>query len=231
MFSIQQLTQLDHQTFDLILFSLALTIILSGFIVWIYEFTSQKVTPPNDFLQSLILMSLITSMIMQSIGDSMARGFGIFGALAILRFRFNISNPRDVAFIFAAMGVGITCGVYSFMAGVFGTIGFCIIAVILKYTPFSKLSNLQGELRFKCAAPIRDIPAVTKIIQTASKKYSIQRYRVIKGEDDLVFMEYSCKILLKQDEDGLNLVKQLLDCGLVKDVRFVSNDITPQELP
>ena len=122
------LAAFDNQSAVLIVFSVLLTFVLSGLIVFTFEKVSREVTTPDHFLQSLILMSLVTTTIMQSIGDSLARGFGIFGALAILRFRTQIFSPRNISFIFAAMAVGIACGVYSFANAIIGTIAFCSAA-------------------------------------------------------------------------------------------------------
>jgi hypothetical protein len=121
------LSNIDNQSIVLIAFSVLLSFLLSSLIVFTYEKASRDVATPDHFLQSLILMSLVTTTIMQSIGDSPARGFGIFGALAILRFGTQLFSPRNISFIFAAMAAGIACGVYSFINAVIGTnIGFAL---------------------------------------------------------------------------------------------------------
>ena len=114
-------SSVDNQSIYLIAFSVLLTFLLSSLIVFTYEKVSRDVITPDHFLQALILMSIVTTTIMQSIGDSPARGFGIFGALAILRFRTQMISPRNISFIFAAMAVGIACGVYSFVNAIIGT--------------------------------------------------------------------------------------------------------------
>ncbi|MFM2392844.1 MAG: hypothetical protein RLZZ546_826, partial [Bacteroidota bacterium] len=111
MFEISSLIMGNHHTsIALILFASMLTLLLSMILVFTYEKTSRQVTKPDHFIQSLLLMSIVTCTIMQSIGDSLALSFGIFGALAIIRFRTRISDPRDVAFVFATMAIGIACG-------------------------------------------------------------------------------------------------------------------------
>ena len=136
----------DSQSYILIGFAVLLAFLLSSLIVFTYENSSRDVVPPDHFIQSLILMAIVTTTIMESIGDSMARGFGIFGALAILRFRINITNPRNVAFIFASMAVGIACGVNSFVNAVIGTLAFCLIAFFLRLTPYGRKNNLLGAI-------------------------------------------------------------------------------------
>lgn len=76
-------------------------------------------------------------MVMMAIGDSLARGLGAFGALAIIRFRTRIQDARNIIFIFAALSVGLAIGVFGYTISFVGTILFCSGALLLHYSPFS----------------------------------------------------------------------------------------------
>jgi hypothetical protein len=71
-------SNVDNQSVFLIVFSLLLAFMLSALIVFTYDKVSQEVIRPDHFLQSLILMSLVTAIIMQSIGDSLRPGYSPF---------------------------------------------------------------------------------------------------------------------------------------------------------
>ena len=49
-------------------------------------------------------------MITLAIGDSTARAFSLVGALAIVRFRSVVEDPRDTAFVILAVAVGLAVG-------------------------------------------------------------------------------------------------------------------------
>ena len=92
MFDLSSLSNNAQNTpVSLIFFAALMSLGLSLLLVLTYEKTSREVVRPDHFIQSLLLMSIVTTTIMQSIGDSLARSFGIFGALAIIRFRFDLS--------------------------------------------------------------------------------------------------------------------------------------------
>lgn len=91
---------------------------------------------PKNFFQSLIIGAIVTTMVMMAIGDSLARGLGVFGAMAIIRFRTRIDDPRDVLFLFAALSTGLAIGVYGFTISFVGTILFCGAAFLLHISPF-----------------------------------------------------------------------------------------------
>lgn len=72
-------------------------------------------TPPggkagDSLTLTLILMSVLIAMATQIIGDNIARAFSLVGALSIVRFRTAVAATRDVAFVLAAVVVGMAVG-------------------------------------------------------------------------------------------------------------------------
>ena len=216
----------DNQSFWLIVFSVVLSFLLSSLIVFTYEKVSRDVSTPDHFLQSLILMALVTTTIMQSIGDSPARGFGIFGALAILRFRTQLFSPRNISFIFAAMAVGIACGVYSFVIAIIGAFAFCIAAFFLWLTPFSQKNNLLGVLRIELPGDEEKRLAAVNIIQKAAKRHVLKRYRILPSTDGGLSqnVEYSYELQLRNEMDGLGLTRELQTIEGMTNIRLNFND-------
>ncbi|MFN0013946.1 MAG: DUF4956 domain-containing protein [Saprospiraceae bacterium] len=218
-------SQVDNQSVVLIVFSALLSFLLSTLIVFTYEKTSQEVAPPHHFIQSMILMAIVTSTIMQSIGDSMARGFGIFGALAILRFRTNLISTRNISFIFASMAVGIACGVYSFVNAIIGTLAFCLVAFLLRLTPFSHKSNLLGELRFTLPVDSTDLEAAQEAIRGLCRAFALKRYRLIPAaQTDKDRVEYWYDVRMTNEMQGMALAHRLRQIEAVQDIRLNFND-------
>ena len=98
--------------------------VLSSVVAWIYQITFRGLSFSRNYVQSIILISIISAIIIQSVGDSLARGIGIMAAMAIIRFRTNFKDPRDTLFLFAGLAVGISTGAYAFTVAIVGTVGF-----------------------------------------------------------------------------------------------------------
>ena len=84
----------------------------SGFIISVVYRTSGK--GPNysiNYLNSLIILSMITCVIIMIIGNNLARAFGLVGAMSIIRFRTAVKDILDIVFIFFAQAVGMAAGV------------------------------------------------------------------------------------------------------------------------
>lgn len=119
-----------------ITFSLGWAFILASLIAITHRLTFHGEAYPKNFFQALILGAIVTAMVMMAVGDSLARGLGVFGAMAIIRFRTRVEDPRNVLFLFAALSSGLAVGVFGFAISFAGTIFFCIAAFILHMSPF-----------------------------------------------------------------------------------------------
>ncbi len=76
----------------------------------------------RKFNVSLVMLVLITTLIMNVIGNNIALSLGMVGALSIVRFRTAIKDPRDTAYIFWAIAVGVCCGVSDYLTAGIGSV-------------------------------------------------------------------------------------------------------------
>ena len=107
-----------------ITYSFLWAFVLASLIAITHKLTFTGDYYPKNFFQSLVLGAVVTTLVMMAIGDSLARGLGVFGAMAIIRFRTRIDDPRDVLFLFAALSTGLAIGVYGFTISFVGAILF-----------------------------------------------------------------------------------------------------------
>ena len=92
------------------LVAIALSFVLSLFIVYIYRVTYAGVSFSHSFAGCLILISMVTTMVILVITSNVVLSLGMVGALSIVRFRTAVKDARDTAFLFWAIATGILCG-------------------------------------------------------------------------------------------------------------------------
>lgn len=61
-------------------------------------------------MTTIVLLTVLVAMTTLVIGDSVARAFGLVGALSIVRFRTVVDDTRDTAFVIFAVVVGMAVG-------------------------------------------------------------------------------------------------------------------------
>ncbi len=132
-----------------ILAAFAATHVLAVVYVWTYRGLSYS----QSFVQSLVMGGVATSMMMLAIGNNLVWGIGMVGALALVRFRSNLRDPRDMIFIFASLIVGIAAGVRAFPIVIAGTVLFSLVAIYLAQVSFGLRNYFDGLLRFTLSTP------------------------------------------------------------------------------
>ncbi len=96
--------------------------LLLGLVIYVsYRFSHSGAVYSARFNTSLLMLTLITTLIMNVIGNNIALSLGMVGALSIVRFRTAIKDPRDTTYIFWCIAVGISCGVSYYLLASIGT--------------------------------------------------------------------------------------------------------------
>jgi hypothetical protein len=203
-----------------IVYALLLSFILSAAISFTYEKTSPHNQAPGHFIQSMILGSIIATIVAQSIGDSIGRGLGMLGILAMIRFRTNLTQPRNMIFIFAALAVGISCGAFAFNISFYGTFLFCIIAFLMNFSPLKTYPKKLQTLRVTFLGNDR----IDEFkIDEGFKKLQIQAELVrveINSNLDKLEKEYIWELRSSKNLDEQMLMNLMLSIEHVKSVRF-----------
>ena len=217
----------ENPTLVTIALTVLLSFLLSSLIAFTYEKTSRQVITPIMYLQSLILLSIVAATVMQAIGDSLARGLGMLGALAIIRFRTSLKTTRNMAFTFAALAVGISCGVYGFVIAIAGTFGFCLAAFILRFSSMSKMTNLTGVLKFDLPKSSSELVELEKILKQFCKRYAQVKFQIgnsknkgaeIPPAEKLIAYEY--QLNLKQLQEVGRLDTALSNLKTIRSIKL-----------
>ena len=201
------------------IFALLLAFVLSTVIAFTHKFTYKGVNYSWQFFQAIVLSSIVATMVMMAIGDSLARGLGMLGALAIIRFRTLLRDPRNIIFIFAALSIGIATGVYGFAIAISGTVIFSGIAMVLSlYT--SEMGSSKDNILVFSLENKDDVVRVEPIIEQHSKKNKL----LSVAHNRQGFYRYEYLINLKNETDQAALFKTLDEMEILLNVRITNQE-------
>lgn len=203
-------TGLGAVTAEQAAFSLLLAFVMAKLVAFGYEFTYDGLSYNRSFVQSLVLGSVVACVLMMAIGDNLARGMGILGTMALVRFRTNVRESRDLIFMFAALAVGVAAGVRAIAVAVAGTIAFVGAAAWVSWSPFARRVQFDGLLRFWLrtegdgdAGPAE---RVRRVLDAHCKRFTLVALRdVAQGEQ----LEYAYQVQLRRPDRGDRLIEDL----------------------
>jgi len=157
--------------------ALFLSFALSLVLGWVYRATHKGVSYSQQYVQTLVMMGTVVSLIMLIIGSNVARAFALVGALSIIRFRNAMKETRDVGFIFLVMAIGMAVGTRFFLLAIFATAA--LSAFILLMTRFNFFAKEITERILRVRFP------VSQDFETAFElpfRAHLDEYRVISLE-------------------------------------------------
>ncbi len=212
----------EYPTLVNVFYSLIWAFVLSSIIAITHKITYTGPQYPRNFFQAIALGSIVAAMVMMAIGDSLARGLGAFGALAIIRFRTRIQDARNIIFIFAALSVGLSIGVFGYTISFVGAIIFCSGALILHYSPFSTKAGERGRLLLRLSS-LESVSSIEDILSSYCSEFV--EVQLIHRTEESVEYEIEYSIELKPNADKRSLTDSISKIDGVKRTRITVKDI------
>ncbi|MEZ4448772.1 MAG: DUF4956 domain-containing protein [Nannocystaceae bacterium] len=202
--------------------SLLLAFTLAQALAAIYVWTFRGMSYSQGLVHAIILGSIIACTLMLAIGGSVAAGLGIAGGLAIVRFRTALRDPRDMMFVFAALGVGIAAGLGAHGPAILGAMVFAAAAFSLTIGEFGAQRRFDGLLRFQL--PIgADEHQVSALLRRHARLVALVTLReVAQGRA----MEHAYHVRLASPRDRAALVHALEAVPGIADVNLLLQEPT-----
>jgi hypothetical protein len=188
------------------LISLLAAFAMSHLLAVVYVWSHRGLSYSQSFVQTLVMGGVVTSMMMLAIGNNIVWGIGVVGALALVRFRTNLRDPRDMMFIFAALVVGIACGTRAYALGIAGTLLFSGVALYLAHVPFGARRSFDGLLRFTAPWAGASNSAATSTIERHCRQFVLATVREVgQGEAS----EHVYHVRFRGEDSRLRLTQEL----------------------
>lgn len=196
-----------------IAYSLLFSFALGLFIFFIYRISYKGVMYSKTFNVTLIAISMITSSIILAITSNIILSLGMVGALSIIRFRAAIKDPIDVAYLYWAVGIGITSGAGLWMLSLMSSV---VIGIILFV--FSHISDLKTPCLCVVSYQTDETDdLVFNLIEREAKRYRLKS-KVFNGE------HYELTVEIRKRKKAANLVNKIRGINDVDSVALLGYD-------
>jgi uncharacterized membrane protein YhiD involved in acid resistance len=136
-----------------IIMAIGLSFLLNFVIASVYKATYRGSEFSQDYVHMLLILGTVVSVIVMVVhGDkdkAQATAFGIFAAFSIIRFRANVSQSRDIGFLFLAMAAGLGVGARAYGLAAATTIIICAIVYIFSRADVFAPARASHRLRIR----------------------------------------------------------------------------------
>ncbi|AHI06897.1 hypothetical protein BDW_11985 [Bdellovibrio bacteriovorus W] len=202
-------------------YAFLLSFVLGTVLAIIYVRTFKGLSYSLNFLHGLVLLPIVIAIAMQAIGDNVARGIGMIGALSLLRFRTNVKDPRDMFFIFASLAIGLASGVHAYGIAILGTACFASALLVLRGANFATGPQFDGLLRFNMERNLEAQKQVELILENQCRHFALATIRETAQGGRL---DYSYQIRLRNDFTSAHLIDQLAQVQTMRGVNFMNQE-------
>lgn len=212
---------LDVSTMRDAVAALLTAFVLSHVIGLVYVWSHQGLSYSNTFVQSLVMSGVVTTTMMLAIGSNVVWGIGVVGALALVRFRTNVRDPRDIIFVFAALVSGVAAGTRAYGLAVLGTVTFCLVALYLSRIPFGVRRSFDGLLRFTAPWDGATDEAVTESMRRHCRNFVLATVReVAQGEGS----ERVYHVRFRKDDSRQQFMRELAGVSGISGIALMLED-------
>lgn len=146
-----------------------------GLLISITYMKTGKVS--KNFARTLIILPILVCVVMLVVNGNLGTSVAIVGAFSLIRFRSLQGSSRDIAYIFFAMAVGLTCSVGYAMFGFAITIFVCVIQIVLHVLHYGEKSLDTKELRVTIPENLDYTDIFDEVFDTYTSKCSLNRVK------------------------------------------------------
>ncbi len=183
---------------------LASSIIIGLVISLVYLFTHKKEGYSQAFCVALILLAPIVGLVILLIGNNVARAFSLAGAFALIRFRSAPGDPKDIAFVFLSVVMGLACGMGYWLYAAIATVIICLVIIILHLINYAGKKGDVYTLKITVPETLNYVGAFDETLNKYTNSFKLVK---VKSVDFGALFELSFTVELKDDKQ----MREMLD--------------------
>lgn len=199
---------------------------LAACVISILLFVSYKISHSSPvyskrFNVSLVMLVLITTLIMNVIGNNIALSLGMVGALSIVRFRTAIKDPRDTAYIFWAIAVGVCCGVSDYLIAGIGSVIIFLFLILFGFVHDNERIMVVVKMN---SDTIESLESTMDSYFSGKAMLRLCNSSVEEGYAEAIYEVSDAQMAEGQKVNGETLIKMVSGLEGVKSVSLVRQD-------
>lgn len=204
--------------------AIGLAFLLSMLVATVYVWLQRHGQVQHMFVQSLAVAGVVSALVVLAVGDNVARGIGLVGALTVIRFRSTLKDPRDLIFAFASLATGVAAGAHAYGAAVFGTVVFLTGTAVAAWL-FGPSNAFDAVLTLRTRGDVEGLEALSRVLRQYSRSHALVRVRQIGPSEQ----EHAYQVSLRSPETQALLLRDVERHAGASQALLVAYDPVPGE--
>jgi len=175
-------------------------------IAWVYMLTHSGLSYSRSFVNALIIMPTLVSLVMMVLSNILFTAFGMMAVFAIVRFRNILRDTLDTAYSLSVLVIGMACGTQKFSSAVLGCGLLSMVLVFLWYTSFGSRHRYDIIVNLHWARSMKEIEDLRRILSRHSWKTHLANQRSHEGYEGT---DLSYRLLLRDSNRVEDLLSEL----------------------
>jgi hypothetical protein len=191
------------------LLALLLSFACGQTIAWVYMKTHSGLSYSRTFVNSLILLPVIVSLVMMVLSNNLVTAFGMMAVFAIVRFRNILRDTLDTTYILTAIVIGMAAGTQKFASALIGCSIVAMTMLYLWHTSFGSRHRYDIIVNLHWARSLKELPDLQRVLGRHSWNVHLASQRSHEGYEGA---DVSYRLLLRDPnrvEDLLSEVRQV----------------------
>ena len=203
MFNIESII-IGQFTFLILLAIMGVSLLCGMILALVYMFVNRKEGYSNGLAITLAILPIIIGVIVLLVNKNWAAALTLGGAFTIIRFRTTQSNPKDLTFVFAALGAGLAAGMGFVLAAVILSVAVCVVYVVLNLIGFATPHTPKMMLKITIPESLNYVGVFDEVF---AKYLSAWRLEKVKSSNFGTMFDLSFVVTFKKETNQ----KEFLD--------------------
>jgi len=192
----------------ILILGLLLSFLCGQAVAWVYMATHSGLSYSRSFTNSLVLLPILVSLVMQVLNNNLITAFGLMAVFAIVRFRNILRDTLDTGYVLSVIVLGMACGTGRFTTAIVGCVTIIGVLLALWYISFGSRHRFDLILNLHWDGSPNELSALRQLLERHSLRThcASQRFsRATEGTD------LSYRVLLRDPGRAEDLLKELHD--------------------
>jgi hypothetical protein len=147
------------------LLALVLALICGHVVSWVYMLTHSGLSYSRTFVNALVLIPPIVSLVMMVLTNNLITAFGMMAVFAIVRFRNILRDTLDTTYVLISLVIGMATGTQKFSSAIVGTLAVSAAMLYLWYTSYGSRQRYDLILNLRWERSPAEIPQLDGLLQ------------------------------------------------------------------